>query len=72
MSRFDNVLEALHPSTWQDSQIDDGLDDPCNLALPTDKNNLITPLTSPMGINIQMFGSPTPVKDAVAPQANKP
>ena len=70
--RFDNVLEALHSSTRQDSQMDDNLDDPCNLTLPTDKDNPITPLASPMGIDIQTLGSPTPVNNAMAPQANEP
>jgi hypothetical protein len=53
MSRFDDILEALHPSTRQDSQMDDDLDDPCNLTLPADKTNQIIPLTSPTGVNIQ-------------------
>ncbi len=50
-SRFNNVLEELHPSMRQDSQMDDDLDDPCNLTLPTDKTNQITPLASPTGVN---------------------
>jgi hypothetical protein len=71
-SKFDNILKALHPSTRQDSQMDDNLDDPCNLTLPTNKDNQITPLASPTGIDIQTLGSPTPVNNAVAPKANEP
>jgi hypothetical protein len=71
-SRFDNVLEALNPSTRRDIQMDDDLDDPCNLTLLTGKINQITPLTSPMGVNIKTLGSPTPVNNAVAPQVNEP
>jgi hypothetical protein len=72
MSRFDNILEALHPSTRQDSHMDDDLADPCNMTLPADNDNQITPLASSMGVNIQTLGSPTPVNNVVAPQANKP
>ncbi len=38
VTRFDNVLEALCPSN---SPTDNGLDNPCNLAPPTDKNNQV-------------------------------
>ncbi len=72
VSRFNKVLETLHPLTRQDIQMDDDLNDPWDLTLPTDKINQITPLASPMGVNIQTLGFPTPVKDAVAPQANEP
>jgi hypothetical protein len=52
--------------------MDEDLDDPCNLTLPTDKSNQITPLASPTDVKIQTLGSPTPVNNAMAPQANEP
>jgi hypothetical protein len=67
VTRFDNVLEALRPLN---SPTDDGLNNPCNLALLTDKNNLVTQLMSPMGVDTQAIGFPAPI-DNVSPQANE-
>jgi hypothetical protein len=48
-NRFDNVLEALRPST---GPMDEGLNDPCNLTPPTDKNLHAPQLLSPTGVDI--------------------
>ncbi len=50
MSRFKNILEALHPSTGRDSQKED-LHIPCNLTSPSEKNNQIAPHASPTSID---------------------
>jgi hypothetical protein len=50
-ARFDNVLEALHPTTTCNITQEDELDDPCGLALPLEKTNQITPLAFPMDAN---------------------
>ncbi len=52
-ARFDNALEALHPTTTRDSTQEDELNDPCDLALPLEKTNQITLLASPTGIDQQ-------------------
>jgi hypothetical protein len=51
--RLDNVLEAFRPTTGQNSQKDNNnLDNPCNLAPPTEKTNCQIPLiSSPTGID---------------------
>ncbi len=67
VTRFDNVLEALCPSN---SPTDNGLNNPCDLAPPTDKNNQVIQLTSPTGVDTQAIGFPTP-DDNVSPQATK-
>jgi hypothetical protein len=67
-NQFNNVLKALRPST---SPTDDGLNDPCNLMPPTDKNRQVTQLTSPTGVDAQEIGFHAPVNNA-SPQANKP
>jgi hypothetical protein len=67
-NQFNNVLETLCPST---SPTDAGLNDPCNLMLPTDKNRQGTQLTSPMGVDVQEIEFHAPVNNA-SPQANKP
>jgi hypothetical protein len=64
VTQFDNVLEALHPSN---STTDNGLNKPCQVALPTDKNNQVT---SPMGVDTQAIGFPGPI-DNVSPQAKE-
>jgi hypothetical protein len=46
VSRFDNVLEALRPSTRRGSNNNDSLNNPCNLEPPTDKNNQIIKIAS--------------------------
>jgi hypothetical protein len=38
-TQSNNVLEALHPMTMQDSPQDEGFDVPCNLAPPAEKTN---------------------------------
>jgi hypothetical protein len=67
VTQFDNVLEALRPSN---SPTDNSLDNPCNLPPPTDKNNQVTQLMSPTGVETQAIGFPAPV-DNVSPQANE-
>ncbi len=52
-AQFDNVLEALRPTTTRDSTQEDELNDPCDLALPLEKTNQITPLASPTGVDQQ-------------------
>jgi hypothetical protein len=67
-NQFDNVLEALRPST---SPTDDGLNDPCNLTPSTDKKMQVTQLATPTGVDKQEIGFHTPVDNA-SPQANEP
>jgi hypothetical protein len=64
VTQFNNVLEALHPSN---STTDNGLNKPCHVAPPIDKNNQVT---SPTGVDTQAIGFPASV-DNVSPQANK-
>jgi hypothetical protein len=47
-TQFNNFLEALHPMTMQDSPQDKDLNAPCNLAIPAEKTNQITPLPPEM------------------------
>jgi hypothetical protein len=54
-ARFDNVLEALRPTTTHDSTQDDNLNDSCDRAPPSQKTNQITPLASPTGVNQQLI-----------------
>ncbi len=57
----------------QDSLQDDGLDAPCNLAPLTEKNNQITPHTSPMGVNQKTIMAGSTTKNTgmeVSPQAH--
>ncbi len=67
-NRFDNVLEALRPST---SPTDNGLNNPCGLTPPTKKKMQVTQLASPTGVDKQELGFHTPVDNA-SPQANEP
>ncbi len=68
MNQFDNILEALCPST---SPTDGGLNDPCDQTPPTDKNRQVTQLASPTGVGVQEIGFYTPIDNA-SPQANEP
>jgi hypothetical protein len=70
MSRLNNILEALRPTTGRDSQKDNNLNDPCYLESPIEKNNQITTHASPTGVDTHTLGVPTPVNYA-EPPANK-
>jgi hypothetical protein len=52
-ARFDNVLEALRPTTTHASTQDDNLNNSCDRAPPSEKTKRITPLASPTGVNQQ-------------------
>jgi hypothetical protein len=65
--QFNNVLEALRPFN---SPTDNGLNNPFNLAPPTNKINQITQLTSPTGVDTQVIEFTAPA-DNVSPQPNK-
>jgi hypothetical protein len=67
-NRFDNVLKAPRPST---SPTDDGMNDPCNLTLPINKNRQVTQLVSPTRVDAQEIGFHALVDNASC-QANKP
>ncbi len=67
MNRFDNILEALRPST---SPMDNGLKDLCNLTPLTDNNIQVTQLASPIGVDLLAIGFNTLVNNKT-PQANK-
>jgi hypothetical protein len=61
-AHFDNVLEALRPATITTNKTtrDDNHNDPCNPAPPTKKANQVTPLASPMGVDMQPSNESTP------------
>jgi hypothetical protein len=59
-SRFDNVLEALRPSTGRGSNKDNTLDNQCDLEPPTDKNNQITQVTFPTEVDTLTLKGPFP------------
>jgi hypothetical protein len=65
---FNNVLEALHPST---NPTDNGPNNPCDLTPPTNKNMQVTQLASPTGVDaMATVGLNAPV-DNKPSQANK-
>jgi hypothetical protein len=59
-SRFDNALQASRPPTGRGSNKYDTLDDPCNLDPPTDKNNQMTQVTSPTGVDTLTLKATSP------------
>ncbi len=63
-SHFDNVLEALRPSTRRGSNNNDSLDNPCGLEPPADKNNQIIKIASPTGVDILPLTVPSPANNA--------
>jgi hypothetical protein len=64
-SCFDNVLEALHPTTGRGSDKQgDTLDNPRDLEPPAYKDNQITPIASPTGVETFTLGAPFPVDNA--------
>ncbi len=70
-SCFDNVLEALRPTTGRGSnKQSDTLDDPCDLEPPADKYNQITPIASSTGVDTFTLRAPSPV-DKADPTAKK-
>jgi hypothetical protein len=70
-SHFDNVLEAPR-STMEKGSDKQGntLDNPCNLEPPADKDNQMTPIASPTGVDTFTLGAPFLVDNA-DPAANK-
>jgi hypothetical protein len=69
MTRFDNVLEALCPSN---SLTGNDLDNPCDPAPMTEKNNQITPHASPMSVGQQTIMVNSTINNTsteVSPQA---
>jgi hypothetical protein len=70
-SRFNNILEALRPITGRGSDKQGNtLNNPCDLELPADKDNQITPNASPTGVDTFTLEVPSPVNNA-DPPANK-
>jgi hypothetical protein len=61
MNHYNNVLEALRPPT---SPTDEGLSDPCDITLPTDKNWHVTQLLFPTGVDMKAIGFHAPVDNA--------
>jgi hypothetical protein len=69
-SCFNNALEALHPLTIRGSNNNDPLNDPCDLVSPTDKNDHITNISSPTGVDTLQAGIFSPTNTA-NPSGNK-
>jgi hypothetical protein len=67
-NRFDNVLEALRPTTSPST--DNDLNDPCDLTPLTNKNMHEIQIALPMGVDKQEAGCHTPVNNA-SPLANE-
>jgi hypothetical protein len=62
VSPQDNVLEALHSTMGRGSNKQgDTLNNPCNLEPPADKDNQITPIASPTGVDTFTLGAPSAV-----------
>jgi hypothetical protein len=69
-SHFDNALEALRPSTIRGSNNNDPLNNPCNLVSPTDKNDHITDISFPTGVDTLQARILSPTNTA-NPSGNK-
>ncbi len=68
LNQFANILETLRPTTSPST--DDGLNDPCDLTPPTDKNMYKIQIALPTGVNKQEAGCHAPVNNA-SPPANE-
>jgi hypothetical protein len=67
----DNILEALHPTMGRGSyKQGNTINNPCDLEPPADKDNQITPIASPTGVDTFTLGAISPVNNA-DPAANK-
>jgi hypothetical protein len=67
-NRFANILVTLCPTT--SPSMDDGLNDPCDLTPPTDKNMHEIQIALPTGVDKQEAGCHAPVHNA-SPPANE-